>query len=242
MHGGVHSVPVKAVCRRERRGEGYSRVCAYSLSLAVGPRASHRNLPDLVNPDESTPVHARRRPLALVVQPSSDARSQSVQASSRLTPLVPSTRAPARARVPQSGVAAENLSSVSSPLATRRPRRCRQGYSTETCASASLCSGLVLGLHALAGARRDSRFVCRWLNRDSGSFETDVDRAARPTVWWVKEDRRNVAFVRSGVLRLTRGAHRYSFASCRSPSPAARATRPASARSATWSFAKMAET
>jgi hypothetical protein len=34
----------------------------------------------------------------------------------------------------------------------------------------------------------------------------------------------------------------YSFASCRSPSPAARATRPASARSATWSFAKMAET
>jgi hypothetical protein len=43
--------------------------------------------------------------------------------------------------------------------------------------------------------RPDPRFVRRWLNPRFGIPETDVDPST-DGLWWVKEDRRNVAFIR----------------------------------------------
>jgi len=43
--------------------------------------------------------------------------------------------------------------------------------------------------------RPDPRFVRRWLNPRVGILKTDVDPST-DGLWWVKEDRRNVAFIR----------------------------------------------
>ncbi len=46
-------------------------------------------------------------------------------------------------------------------------------------------------------ARPDARFVRRWLNPRFGIYQVDVDPST-DGLWWVKEDRRNVAFIRRG--------------------------------------------
>jgi hypothetical protein len=45
--------------------------------------------------------------------------------------------------------------------------------------------------------RPDPRFVRRWLNPRFGILETDVDPST-DGLWWVKEDRRDIAFIRRG--------------------------------------------